>query len=122
MCGSTNRPMRASHDRGLLESPARKPMRDRMTRVSKISAIGCVLAVLMPFYAGSTRAARVVVKPPPPPRVVVRLPAVRPQQQLSFWGVETTLQQSRDDSQPTAPRHHRRHAGLPKLKSAHQMQ
>jgi hypothetical protein len=69
-----------------------------MTRISKRNMIGAALVALMPLYAGSATAARVVVKPPP--RVVVRLPAVRSQQQLSFWGVETNLQQTRDDWQP----------------------
>lgn len=77
-----------------------------MTRASAISTIGWMLAALLPFYAESAPAAsRIVVRPPP--RVIVRLPAVRPQQQLSFWGVETNLQQYRDERQPAPGTSHK---------------
>jgi hypothetical protein len=90
-------------------------------RVLAISAIGWMLAALMSLYAGSARAAsRVVLRPPP--RVVVRVPAVRPQQQLSFWGVTTNVQQYRDDLQPAPPPGPRKHSRRRGMKSANRKQ
>jgi hypothetical protein len=109
-----------------------------VTRVFAISAIGSMLAALMSVHAGGARAAsQVVVKPPPrvaarlpatqlpatqlpaAQRPAAQLPAVRPQQQLSLWGVQTNLQQYRDEWQPKlTPKDLRRRSEPPKLKSA----
>ena len=79
-------------------------------------AIGCLLAALTLLLAGSAGAGPVVFKPPPPPRAV-RVPVVRPSQQLSFWGVETNLQQSRDELQPAGPKNLRMRGRLQKTRS-----
>jgi hypothetical protein len=89
-------------------------------RVIAISAIGWMLAALMPACARSAQAAsRIFVRPPP--RVVVHPPAVRPQQQLSFWGVGTNLQQYRDEPQ-LVPRDPRMPSRLRETKSANRKQ
>jgi hypothetical protein len=94
-------------------------MKSTMTRILAINVISWILVALTPLYAGGARAASRVLSGPPP-RVIVRPPAVRPQQELSFWGVRTNLQQNRDELQPMAPRHLRKRSRLPK--SAHRKQ
>jgi hypothetical protein len=92
-----------------------------MTRISAINATGWILAAMMALCAGSAAAAsRIVVRPPP--RVEVRSPAVQPQQQLSFWGVRTNLQQYRDELQPVAPQEPRKRSRLHHVNSADQKQ
>jgi hypothetical protein len=91
-----------------------------MTRILAIMVIGLMLVVLASLYAGSARASRVVLRPSP--HVVVRLPTVRPQQQLSFWGVGTSLQQYRDEFQPLAPQEPRKRSRLHKMNSANRKQ
>jgi hypothetical protein len=72
-----------------------------MRRFVAIGAIGALLVVLAPFCAvnAGPPLALKPPPPPPPPRPVVHAPVVQPSQQLSFWGVDTNLQRSRDEWQ-----------------------
>jgi hypothetical protein len=89
-----------------------------MKRALAITTLGLLLA-LTSLYGESASAGPppIGVKPPPPPRPV--LPPVRaPRQDLSFWGVDTNLQQSRNELQPAGPRNFRAHRRLKKTQSA----
>jgi hypothetical protein len=87
-----------------------------MKRALTITTIGLLLA-LTPIYAGSANAGPPPIGVKAPPRPV--LPPIRaPRQDLSFWGVETNLQQSRNDLQPAGPRNFRTHRRLKKTQSA----
>jgi hypothetical protein len=74
--------------------------------------------LLIPLYGGNAFAARIIVRPP---HVAVRLPAPQAQQQLSFWGVKTNLQQSYDEAAAAPPIHHR-HSRLQAVKAVPRMQ
>jgi hypothetical protein len=89
-----------------------------MRRVVAICAIGGLFAALVPFCAVSAGPPPIGLKPPPPPpRPVVRVPVVRPSQQLSFWGVGTNFQHSRDEWQYRQQEGSRARSRLPKAQS-----
>jgi hypothetical protein len=87
-----------------------------MRRFVAIYAIGGLLAALTSVYSGGAAAVQVGVKVPPRP--AVRVLAVHPSQQLSFWGVDTNLQQSRDELQPAGPHGPHTRARLLRAKSS----